>query len=384
MTASPSQLDRARVAIQRELDDLVDSGFELGAQVAAYIGDELVIHAWAGVADPATGRLVDEKTLFPVFSVSKGIVATAVHRLVDRGVLQYSTRLAQLWPEFGTHGKQKITIEHVLEHSAGVPYFPPGLTADDLADEARILSLIADCELAWEPGTKTGYHSLTFGYLIAETIRRATGRSLDEVVRTELAEPLGIEDEMFIVPPAEQRDRLADVDTTGFVALQKRLPGGNAFQKVVGGLPADSIVPRRFIPAGRGWAMDAALPFNATMSARAGATLYAALANGGQLNGRTLLPPRRVAFATQIRRRDIDQIIGAPALKSLGYLHADPVSGGVETAFGFGGLGGAEAYADPRRRLGFAFTHNRLTPPNVEESAPRLADLVRKNLDPTH
>jgi CubicO group peptidase (beta-lactamase class C family) len=122
--------------------------------------------------------------------------------------------------------------------------------------------------------------------------------------------------------------------------------------------------------------MDAFLPFSATMTARAGAALYGALANGGG----PLLSPERVALATRIRRRDVDQIIDAPALKSLGYLHADPVSGGSEPAFGFGGLGGAEAYADPERRLGFAFTHNRLTPPTAEESAPGLAALLRTSL----
>jgi CubicO group peptidase (beta-lactamase class C family) len=328
------------------------------------------------VADPATGRPVDGNTLFPVFSVSKGIIATAVHRLVERDVLRYDTGIAELWPEFGTRGKEAVTVAHVLEHSAGIPYFPAGLTPDDLADYDRVVSLVADLEPAWEPGTMTGYHSLTFGYLVAEVVRRATGRTVDEVVRTEVAEPLGIEDQLFIVPPTEQAHRLADIDATDFVALQAQLPGGNAFQRVVGGIRVDSIVPRRVAPAGRSWAMDAFLPFGATMTARAGAALYGALASGG---GR-LLSPERVALATRIRRRDIDQIIGAPALKSLGYLHADPVSGGIESAFGFGGLGGAEAYADPERRLGFAFTHNRLTPPTAEESAPGLAALLRENL----
>jgi CubicO group peptidase (beta-lactamase class C family) len=380
MTISVAVATQAQDAIQRRLDDLVESGVELGAQVAAYLGDELVVHAWAGVADPATERLVDGRTLFPVFSVSKGIVATAVHRLVERDVLRYDTRLAEMWPEFGVHGKQSITVAHVLEHSAGIPYFPAGLTPDELADQDRVLSLIADCEPAWEPGTKTGYHSLTFGYLMAEVVRRATGRTLDEVVRVELAQPLGIEDELFIVPPADQADRLADIDAGDFVALQAQLPGGSAFRKVVGGLSADSIVPRRVAPAGRNWSMDAPLPFNATMTARAGATLYGALANGGRLGGTRLVSANRVALATRIRRRDKDQIIDAPALKSLGYLHADPVSGGAETAFGFGGLGGAEAYADPQLRLGFAFTHNRLTPPTAEESAPGLAALLRTSL----
>jgi CubicO group peptidase (beta-lactamase class C family) len=225
-TMTISTARTAQEAVQRRLDDLVESGIELGAQVAAYLGDELVVHAWAGTADPATGQPVDGRTLFPVFSVSKGIVATAVHRLVARHALRYDTRLAELWPEFAACGKEAITVAHVLEHSAGIPYFPTGLTADELADHDRVVSLIAGLEPAWEPGTKTGYHSLTFGYLMAEVARRATGRSVDEVVRTELAEPLGIEDELFIVPPTDQPDRLADIDAAAFGALQAQLPGG--------------------------------------------------------------------------------------------------------------------------------------------------------------
>lgn len=116
------------------------------------------------------------------------------------------------------------------------------------------------------------------------------------------------------------------------------------------------------------------------MTARAGARLYAAFAGGGEVDGVRLLRRASLEAATTIRRRDVDEVAGVPALKSLGYLHADPVSGEREAAFGFGGLGGAEAYADPEHRFSFAFTHNRLTPPTESDNAPAIAARIRAAL----
>ncbi|MEJ3656570.1 alpha/beta fold hydrolase [Actinomycetes bacterium KLBMP 9759] len=370
----------AQRRVQLLLDALVASGREVGAQVAVYHDGRLVVDAWAGVAQPSTGVPVDGQTLFPVFSVGKGIAATALHVLVDHGLVGYETRLAQFWPEFAVHGKDATTLANVLDHSAGVPYFPMGLSADDLLDADRIAGLIADMEPEWKPGTLTGYHILTFGYLVAETIRRATGASLADVVRNELAAPLGIDEDLFVVPPAAHAHRLADIDADEFVALQSQLPGGSALVRVVGGLSADAIVPRRQPPPGRSWSMEAPLPFSATMTARAGARLYAMLAGGGEIDGVRLLSSRAVATATEIRRSEVDQILGAPVLKSWGYVNGDPVTGARPAAFGFGGLGGAEAYADPEHRLSFAFTHNLLTPPTREDSAPEVAAEVRAAL----
>lgn len=372
-------LNQAQQRIRRLLDSMVDSGGEQGVQVAAYLDGDLVLDTWAGSAGPS-GTPVDGQTLFPVFSVSKGVTATAVHILVERGVFDYETRIAQFWPRFAAHGKDVVTLAHVLEHSAGVPYFPAGLGPDDLLDRERISGLIADSVPAWEPGTRTGYHSLTFGYLVDQLIRGATGRTLEEVVREEITVPLGIDQDMFIVPPEQHAHRLADIDGSAFTAVQAQLPDGHPLARVVGGFTLDALVPRTSVPDGRSWSLAAPLPFGTTMTARAGARLYGALANDGEIDGVRLLSPQRLALATRIRRRDVDQIVGAPIPKSLGYTHGDPVTGFAESAFGFGGLGGAKAYADPAHRISFAFTHNRLTPPTENDNALPVAAELRTAL----
>src|SRR5438045_783809 len=107
--------------VQVLLDDLVSSGLERGVQVAAYHDVQLVVGAWAGVADAATGRLVDGETLFTVFSTTKGITATVIHVLADHGQLAYDDPIARYWPEFGAHGKDHVTVRHALTYTAGIP-----------------------------------------------------------------------------------------------------------------------------------------------------------------------------------------------------------------------------------------------------------------------
>src|SRR5918994_2014584 len=120
--------------VQQAIDWLVESGAERGLQVAAYRNGELVVDAVAGVADPETGRPVTSDTLFFSYSIGKGVASTVVHVLAERGVLDYDTRIAELWPEFGAQGKEGATVRHALSQSVGVPGLPSGLTAEDLTD----------------------------------------------------------------------------------------------------------------------------------------------------------------------------------------------------------------------------------------------------------
>jgi hypothetical protein len=144
--------------VQMLLDQLVERDIECGLQAAAYFNGELIVDAWAGVADPASGRKVEAETLFTVWSCGKGVAATIIHLLVERGLLTYDTPLASVWPEFGTHGKQAITMRHVLTHTAGIPQIPDGISPADLLDWATMCRRVADLEPLWPPGTAMAYH----------------------------------------------------------------------------------------------------------------------------------------------------------------------------------------------------------------------------------
>ncbi|HLB77562.1 MAG TPA: serine hydrolase domain-containing protein, partial [Candidatus Dormibacteraeota bacterium] len=153
----------AQRRVQEALDRLVESGTERGMQVAVYRGPELVVDAVAGLADPATGRLVTSDTPFYNFSIVKAVASTLAHVLAERGLVGYDSPVADLWPEFGAHGKQAVALRHVLNHSAGVPGIPLDTTIEDLCNWDKMCAAIADEELWWEPGTKIGYHAYTFG-----------------------------------------------------------------------------------------------------------------------------------------------------------------------------------------------------------------------------
>ncbi len=167
--------------VQKAVDEMVETGSERGLQVAVYRQGKLVVDAVAGVADPESRRPYTSATPVYCYSVVKAAASTLVHMLAERGAFEYDTPVAELWPEFGAHGKQGVTVRHVMNHTAGVPGIPLTTTIEDLCDWDKMCAAIADSELWWEPGTKIGYHAYTFGYIAGEIIRRVTGKPISEV-----------------------------------------------------------------------------------------------------------------------------------------------------------------------------------------------------------
>jgi CubicO group peptidase (beta-lactamase class C family) len=198
--------------VQEAVDGLVVSGAERGLQVAVYRHGEPVVDAVAGVADPATGRPVTPDTPIYCYSLGKGATATVAHVLVERGLFDYDTPIVELWPEFGAHGKERATIRHALTHTVGVPGLPAGTTPEDVCDWDKMCATIADAEPWWESGTKTAYHAYTFGYIIGEIVRRAAGKPISQVLREDVAAPLGVADELYFGAPATELGRLARLE----------------------------------------------------------------------------------------------------------------------------------------------------------------------------
>ena len=200
----------ANTHVQSAIDAAIASGSEVGLQVAAYHHGKLVIDAWGGLADPASGKAVDGETLFNVYSVTKAVAATAIHVLADRGLLEYGAPVARYWPEYAAKGKGGTTVRDVLTHRACVPQMPQGVTPERMCDWDWMASAIADLEPLAEPGTRTLYLSMTFGWILGELVRRVDPqhRSLGRFVREEIAAPLGIPD-LWIGLPDDQVPRVA-------------------------------------------------------------------------------------------------------------------------------------------------------------------------------
>ncbi|MCI4318479.1 MAG: beta-lactamase family protein, partial [Thermoplasmata archaeon] len=271
-------LDKVNAA----LEAAIEHHGEVGLQIAAYRGDRLVLDLSAGVDSPDSGKAVTSNTVFPVFSATKAVAATAVHIQVSRQLLEYGRPIADYWPEFAQNGKGNATVMDALTHRVGIPQMPEGITPETMCDWDYMVEKVASLEPVWKPGSRTGYHAYTFGWIVGELVRRSdpARRGFGEFVLDEICGPLGI-DSLWLGIPDEAESRVATlIDLPPAPAagglLARALPthlGTN--QEVFG----RHDVRRSCHPAAGG-----------IMNARSLARVYAMLANGGALGGRRVLP----------------------------------------------------------------------------------------------
>ncbi|MEU5995960.1 serine hydrolase domain-containing protein [Spirillospora sp. NPDC047418] len=352
--------------VQEMADGLVASGAEVGLQISAYLHGEPVVDVHAGRADTSTGRPVDDRTLFPAAGVN--LVSTVVHVLAERGLIEYGVPVAAYWPEFGAHGKTDITVAHVLTHSSGVPQAPDGLVFDDLADWDGTCARIADLRPLWRAGAATGQHSLTFGYILGEVARRVTGRPLPEILRNEVAEPLGVPEDLFIGVPARHLPRVARLEEEEERDPLLEFPAGSLFHRVIPHAFQDE--DAAMMNRADRLTMDA--PYRGMMTAHALARMYAALI--GDVDGVRLISPARTARLSAIVTMKEDRVFGWAMAKGLGYFVA-AASMGSASAFGCSAAGGL-AFADPERGLAFAYLPN-LQIYGLDSRAYEVADGLR-------
>jgi CubicO group peptidase (beta-lactamase class C family) len=367
-------VDDIQKQVQEAIDLLVESGAERGLQVAVYQNGNLVVDAVAGVADPKPGSPVTSATPFFSYSIGKGVAATVVHVLAERGVIDYDTPIVELWPEFGAHGKEKATIRHALSQSVGVPGLPAGLTVEDLCDWDKMCAIIADAEPWWEPGTKIGYHAVTYGYIVGEIVRRAAGKPISQVLREEVAEPLGVAEELFFAVPKPEQGRLARLEDA---------PMPPEMAAAMAEMPEDSPIFKLGPPecttaayGNRADVLSSNIPAGGTVTARAVARMYAALLD--EVDGVRLISPERLREVSAVAMSGVDEIFGFPTSWGLGYSIGQFMSNAHETqsVFGVGGVGGSHAYADTATGTTFALTKNRLTP--SFDTAEQVAGIVTK------
>ncbi|QGQ95231.1 class A beta-lactamase-related serine hydrolase [Paenibacillus psychroresistens] len=334
--------------MQQLLADIVGEGRERGIQLAVYHRGELIVDAWAGIADNKTGRKVDGSTLFPVFSTTKGIAATIIHLLADLKELDYDLKISSFWPEFGVNGKEGATIRHALNHTTGIPHMPEALGYEDIVDWNKMCDKIAKLTPQWVPGIHMEYHAITFSWIIGEIARRIDGRPFSQIMHEEICMPLGIED-MYVGIPDAVESRVAILEEPEF-----------DLQSAVNPTAGPQSIPSWIMPLhewmNRQDARRACIPAsNGIMSAKAIARHYAALLPGG-VDGVELLSPARIKLATKpVILQD-----GIPLTMSMGYSIGaqDSIMGPHASTFGHGGYGGSIAFADPVNHLAVGLVNN--------------------------
>lgn len=355
-------------AVQALLDELVTDGGEVGLQAAVIKDGALVADAQSGIADPVSGETVSAGTLFFAGSTAKGVLSSLVHALVAAGRLDYDLRLAEVWPEFAAHGKGNVSVRHVLMHQAGVPGLPPDLTTERLCDWDHMCALVAEATPWWPPGTAFGYHAQTFGFLLGETLQRATGARLVTLLRETLTDPLAVIDELHFAVPTLLLDRVARQVAPSGPPPPGPAPGSPlALAMPAGAAPDAAFANRRDV-------LTAQIPSFGTMSARAAARVYAALL--GHLAGTRLLSSEQLAAAAAVAYTGTDQVMEMEISWSLGYSPDRP--GGARSrsgsTFGMVGTNGSAAYADIDTGVAIALTRNRFSPDFT--AIARLDDIV--------
>ena len=360
---------------------------EVGAAVAVTVDGEAVVDLWGGLATREPERAWERDTIVNVWSTTKGMTAICAHMLADRGLLDYDAPVAQYWPEFAQQGKESLPVRWLLSHQAGLVGVDAELGEGDAQHWETMTSALAATKPQWEPGTKNGYHMITFGWLVGEVVRRVSGASsLGSFFREEVAEPLGID--FFIGTPASEDHRIAEI-----ISPRRNVLGGDPPEDPDSPF-ARELTQRSLIPASarvaghlnsRGWRAAEIPGANGHGNARALARVYGALARGGEIDGVRLMSAERVDIAREIQVDSADEILGMRTRRSLGFMHPVEEQGDRRgpQAFGHNGAGGSSGWADPEHRIGFGYVMGQMWDGGLMTPDPRaqaLAGAVYRSL----
>ncbi|MGC2444252.1 serine hydrolase domain-containing protein [Candidatus Binatus sp.] len=337
---------------------------EVGAAAAIMLDGKSVVDIWAGHADKEKTRPWARDTLVNVYSTTKGVTAICAHRLADKGLLDIDAPVAKYWPEFAQAGKDKLPVRYLLSHKAGLAAVRKTLDEDALFKWDKMTTALAEQEPWWEPGTKHGYHALTFGYLVGEVIRRITGKTPGTYLREELAGPLGLDLHIGL-------DAKNDARTGDMIPMPPPAPGEpNLFAEIM--KDTESVTFKAFMnpPGGmrpglvntREWRAAEIPAANGHTTARSLAKLYGAVARGGELDGVRVMSKEQVAQCSIEQSNGPDALLILNTRFSLGFMMSQPGAslGPNAKSFGHPGAGGSLGYADPEAKFGFGYTMNKL------------------------
>jgi CubicO group peptidase (beta-lactamase class C family) len=371
-------------ALRRQL-----SGAAGGGAVCVYHRGKCVVDIWGGVKDRA-GTPWSETTMAPSFSTTKGVASTLVHVFVDRGFLDYDDKVADYWPEFAQAGKEAITIRQIMSHQSGLYHIRQMIDrADRMLDWKHMIAAIERARPIHEPGTRTGYHGLTYGFLVGEILQRVTGKPFSRLVREEIAEPLGL-DGMFVGAPKRALPRAAELMWFGRGPRHRPERGEHLVESIVispwldtmvnGGAVAlqtairslrvrvdlesilDALAPRGIssFSFDHHDTLRVAIPAaNGLFTARSLARMYAALSLGGTIDGTRLMSRKTLIRATRIQGAAARHVVIPWDMRwRLGYHGVLTTAGIPKRAFGHFGFGGSGAWADPKRELAVALIVN--------------------------
>jgi len=336
------------------LEQHLSDGSDVGASVAVRVGDEVVLDIWGGSADASGTRPWERDTIVNVWSTTKTMTFLVALMLADRGELDLDAPVAKYWPEFAAAGKADVRFRHVLSHSAGLPGWQEHLEREDLADWEKCVTLLAAQEPWWTPGTASGYHLVTQGYLIGEVVRRITGQSIGQFFQREVAEPLGAD--FYIGLPESEEGRVS------LVIPPKGVDPASVNPTSIGAraMASPNLTKTGDAPHERWWRAAEIPAANGHGNARSVALIQSVITNRGEVNGKRLVGEATVdrVFESQINGTDL--VLGVPLNFGAGYgLGSETIPVGPRTCF-WGGYGGSLIIMDQSSGITFSYMMNKM------------------------
>jgi CubicO group peptidase (beta-lactamase class C family) len=331
--------------------DMLTSGQDIGASVALLVDGEVVVDLWGGYFDATYTRRFPGDALVQGFSSTKTMTALCALLLADRGELDLDAPVCEYWPEFAAAGKERVLVRHLLGHTSGLAGWTEHMTLDDIFDSERSTAMLAAQAPWWEPGTVSGYHTVTFGHLVGEVVRRVSGKPLGTFLSDEILAPLGVETDYYIGTP-EHCDGRVSLLIPGHEVGPKGSPyfTRSALNPVMAPTDTWRINWRRAVMGG----------VNGHGNARGIATAQSVVASGGAGGVRLMSDTGRERVLEQ-QAFNVDLVLNIPLRWGMGYsLNNEivPASGGTRVAW-WGGNGGSMSFVDLDRRFSFGYVPNR-------------------------
>jgi len=363
----PPRFAAVKDAFAANFTDAPDGLNEQAARVSFCVEGEIVVDLWAGQADPREGTPFTDKTLTPVFSTGKAVMALLIATAVERGQLSYDQTVASLWPDYGQAGKAGITVAQLMSHQDGLPGFD---TPEDPAiwfDRQAVLDRLAAQTPMWPPGTASGYHPITIGYLAGEVFRLADGRSMGTALREDFATKYDLD--LWIGLPEAEHDRVAAI----------RKPAAAPSLGTVDPIKSAAFISKGAAPGGRGsteWRTTEIPSANLHATARDLARIFSIVANRGVLHGRTILSPDVVAQLTRERIHGQDKVLPYVISWATGVMRNEGLNifGPNPDTVGHCGWGGSCVFADPATKVSGAYVMTRQSPHLIGD--PRAVKLI--------
>jgi CubicO group peptidase (beta-lactamase class C family) len=363
----PDRFTAVRDAFAANFTDAPEGLDEQGARFSVCIGGEPVIDLWGGHADPARTEPFTDATLTPVFSTGKAVMALMIATCVERGLLAYEVPVAAYWPDFGQAGKDGITVGQLMSHQAGLSGFSEAADPTIWFDREAVLARLCAQAPMWPPGTASGYHPITIGYLAGELFRLVDGRTMGTALAGDFADPFDLD--LWIGLPGSEHDRVA----------RMRKPTAAPDLGTIDAIKTAAFLDRGSAPGGRGssdWRQMEIPSANMHATAAGLARVLTPFATGGLLDGQTILSPAVLAQATRERIHGPDKVLPFTISWAAGLMRNAglDIFGPNPDTVGHCGWGGSCAFADPATGISAAYVMTRQSPHLLGD--PRALRLV--------